>query len=64
MNMKRNLLGSTLGFGLAAGMASVAIADEITIATVNNGDMIRIGKKPPATPSTGSYWKKTCCVRT
>ena len=47
MNMKRNLLGSTLGFGLAAGMASVAIADEITIATVNNGDMVRMQSLSP-----------------
>ena len=47
MNMKRNLLGSTLGFGLAAGLASIAMADEITIATVNNGDMVRMQSLSP-----------------
>ena len=47
MNMKRNLLGSTLGFGFAAGLASIAMADEITIATVNNGDMVRMQSLSP-----------------
>ena len=40
MTTKRKLLGSAAGLGLAAGLAAAATAEEITIATVNNGDMI------------------------
>ena len=40
MTTKRKLLGSAAGLGLAAGLAAAAAAEEITIATVNNGDMI------------------------
>ena len=40
MTTKRKLLGSAAGLGLAAGLAISAAADEITVATVNNGDMI------------------------
>lgn len=42
MTKKRMLLGSAAGLGLAAGLAAAAIAETITIATVNNGDMIRM----------------------
>ena len=43
MNMKQLLLTSAVGFGLSAGMASAdAHATTITIATVNNGDMVRM----------------------
>ncbi len=34
------LLGSAAGLALAAGYAGTATAEEITVATVNNGDMI------------------------
>ena len=40
MATKRTLMGSAVGAGLAAGLAASAVAEEITIATVNNGDMI------------------------
>lgn len=40
MNTKQILLGSAAGLGLAAGLVSAVAAEEITIATVNNGDMI------------------------
>ncbi|SPJ24542.1 ABC transporter substrate-binding protein [Palleronia abyssalis] len=45
MTTKRTLMGSAVGFGLAAGLATAAIAQDtttLTIATVNNGDMIRM----------------------
>ena len=45
MSIKKTLLTSAVGFGLAAGMAS---AEEITIATVNNGDMITMQELAPA----------------
>lgn len=40
MSMKRTLLSTAVGFGAATVIASTAMADEITIATVNNADMI------------------------
>jgi len=40
MSVKRTFLNSAIGVGLLAGMASAASAEELTIATVNNGDMI------------------------
>lgn len=40
MSIKHTLFSTTLGVGFAAGIASIASADELTIATVNNGDMI------------------------
>jgi multiple sugar transport system substrate-binding protein/sorbitol/mannitol transport system substrate-binding protein len=40
MSKKMKMLGSAVGLGLTAGIASAALAEEITIATVNNGDMI------------------------
>ena len=40
MSKKRILLGTTAGLGLAASLAAAVSAEEITIATVNNGDMI------------------------
>ncbi|MHA6323626.1 ABC transporter substrate-binding protein [Roseivivax sp. CAU 1753] len=41
MSIKKTLLTSVVGFGLSAGIASAAShATTITIATVNNGDMI------------------------
>ncbi len=42
MTATRTLLGSAAGVGLAFGLATAAPAAEITIATVNNGDMIRM----------------------
>ncbi|SHF42087.1 sorbitol-binding protein /mannitol-binding protein [Loktanella atrilutea] len=47
MNMKTTILGTTVGFGLLVGLASAAMAEEITIATVNNGDMVRMQKLAP-----------------
>jgi len=40
MSIKRMLLTTAVGFGLSAGIAATAMAEEITIATVNNADMI------------------------
>lgn len=48
MSMKRALLSTAVGFGLAAGIASTALAEEITIATVNNADMITMQELAPA----------------
>lgn len=45
MSISSKLLTSAVGLGLAAGMAT---ADEITIATVNNGDMITMQELAPA----------------
>ena len=45
MSILSKLLTSAVGLGLAAGMAT---ADEITIATVNNGDMITMQELAPA----------------
>ena len=42
MNTKQILRGTTVGLGLMVGLASAAMAEEITIATVNNGDMVRM----------------------
>ena len=42
MTTKHTLLGSAAGLGLAAGLAAAAAAEEITIATVNNGQMIQM----------------------
>ncbi|TYB85730.1 sugar ABC transporter substrate-binding protein [Oceaniovalibus sp. ACAM 378] len=47
MNTKQRMLGTTVGLGLMAGLASVALAEEITIATVNNGDMVRMQSLSP-----------------
>ncbi len=47
MNTKQRMLGTTVGLGLMAGLASVALAEEITIATVNNGDMVRMQSLAP-----------------
>ena len=48
MSMKRTLLNTAVGFGLAAALASTASAEEITIATVNNADMITMQELAPA----------------
>lgn len=48
MSMKQTLLNTAVGFGLAAGFASTALAEEITIATVNNADMITMQELAPA----------------
>lgn len=48
MSIKRTLLSTAVGFGLAAGIASIANAEEITIATVNNADMITMQELAPA----------------
>ncbi|MEO9823303.1 MAG: sugar ABC transporter substrate-binding protein, partial [Paracoccaceae bacterium] len=45
MSIKKTLLTTTVGFGLVAGIAS---AEEITIATVNNADMITMQELAPA----------------
>jgi hypothetical protein len=47
MNIKRTLLNTVVGFGLAAGLSAAASAEEITIATVNNADMIVMQKLVP-----------------
>ena len=47
MSIKRTLLSTAVGFGLVAGLASAAAAAEITIATVNNADMIVMQKLAP-----------------
>ncbi|MDE0346450.1 MAG: extracellular solute-binding protein, partial [Boseongicola sp.] len=46
MPTKRTLLSTAIGFGIAA-VASTAVAEEITIATVNNADMIVMQKLAP-----------------
>jgi len=47
MSIKRTLLGTVAGLGLSAGIASAAFAEEITIATVNNADMITMQELAP-----------------
>lgn len=47
MSIKRALLSTAVGFGLTAGIASTALAEEITIATVNNADMITMQELAP-----------------
>lgn len=59
------LSSSVVGAGLLAGLAQ---AEEINIATVNNGDMIIMQKlssawrRKQATRSTGSCWKRMFCA--
>ena len=54
MTMKRTLLNSAIGLGLAVGFGAAAGAETITIATVNNGDMIRMqGYTDEFTANTG-----------
>jgi multiple sugar transport system substrate-binding protein/sorbitol/mannitol transport system substrate-binding protein len=48
MSIKRKLLTTAVSFTCAASLASVASADEITIATVNNADMITMQELAPA----------------
>jgi len=48
MSIKRKLLTSAISFGVTAGLASTAMAEEITIATVNNADMITMQELAPA----------------
>ena len=48
MSIKRTLLNTAVGFGLVAGIAATATAEEITIATVNNADMITMQELAPA----------------
>ncbi|SEM98855.1 sorbitol-binding protein /mannitol-binding protein [Loktanella fryxellensis] len=48
MILKSALWGSAAGVCLAAGLATIATAEEITIATVNNGDMVRMQALSPA----------------
>ena len=45
MSIKTKMLTTAVSFGLVAGMAS---AEEITIATVNNADMITMQELAPA----------------
>ena len=47
MSTKRTLFNAAVGFGFAAATASAALAEEITIATVNNADMIVMQKLAP-----------------
>jgi sorbitol/mannitol transport system substrate-binding protein len=47
MKTRKALLGTTVGLGLMAGLASAAMAEDITIATVNNGDMVRMQSLAP-----------------
>ena len=59
------------GAFMFAALASTAIAEtKLTIATVNNGDMIRMQgltddftKANPDISWNGSPWKKTCSVK-
>ena len=54
MSVKKTLLNTVVGFGLVASLASAAAAEELTIATVNNGDMIRMqGLTADFTEKTG-----------
>ena len=68
MTLKSLMLHSTAAAGLLAALAMAASAEEITIATVNNGDMIimqELSKKwEEATGNkiTGSRLRKTSCV--
>ena len=48
MSIKRKLLTTAISFTCAASLASMASADEITIATVNNADMITMQELAPA----------------
>jgi|GEM_PF-6011294 len=65
MSLKRALLSTVTGLGFTAGLATAAISEEITIATVNNADMITMQELAPAwekqraTVSIGLFWKKT-----
>jgi len=56
MTTTQRLLGTVAGIGLASGMAATAMAQDttITIATVNNGDMVRMqGYTDQFTEETG-----------
>jgi multiple sugar transport system substrate-binding protein/sorbitol/mannitol transport system substrate-binding protein len=48
MSIKRTLLTTAVSFTCAASLASMVSADEITIATVNNADMITMQELAPA----------------
>ena len=47
MKISKRLMSSVAAIGVAAGVASSAVSDEITIATVNNADMIVMQKLAP-----------------
>ena len=47
MTLKRNLFSAVFGLGFAGMLATTAAAEEITIATVNNNDMIVLQKLAP-----------------
>jgi sorbitol/mannitol transport system substrate-binding protein len=52
--MKRKLLNTAVGLGMAVGFSAAASAETLTIATVNNGDMIRMqGYTEDFTAKTG-----------
>ena len=54
MKISKRLMSSVAAIGVAAGVASSAVSDEITIATVNNADMIVMQKlAPPWEQATG-----------
>ncbi|WP_377510770.1 ABC transporter substrate-binding protein [Octadecabacter sp. R77987] len=48
MSIKRTLLTTAVSIGCAASVASMASADEITVVTVNNADMITMQELAPA----------------
>ena len=55
---------------LMIGVSGAALAETLTIATVNNGDMIRMqgltddftGQEPRHRRSSGSRWRRTSCA--
>lgn len=47
MTLRKKLFNTAIGVGLATGIMSTAIAEEITIATVNNADMITMQELAP-----------------
>ena len=47
MTFERTLRGSAAGFAIIAGLTTAALAEEITIATVNNADMITMQELAP-----------------
>ncbi|MDC3265250.1 extracellular solute-binding protein, partial [Planktomarina temperata] len=42
MSIKRTLFSTAVGFGVAATIASTAMAENLVIATVNNDDMVKM----------------------
>ena len=64
MSLKRALLSTVTGLGFTAGLATAAISEEITIATVNNADMITMQELAPAwEKATGNSINLGCSGR-